>query len=622
MLSDISHQLLLRQISRYLSAKDLESPTIGKFLRAVESSYLDAERNKELYEQAIALNDSEYRKITTQLKTELDQQTQLQKLLIEAIQRLRGDLNLYLPDETSILDLISFLNFQIERSKEMETQLIAAKKAAEDANQAKSEFLSMMSHEIRTPLNAIIGLSYIIHKENSIESFNENFYALQLSAKNLNLLINDILDFSKIEAGKLELESSPLNLRTLLSDAVKALELKANEKGNRLTLALPDVMHEWVTSDLVRLNQIMFNLIANACKFTHDGIIKVGYTELRSNEKEVYATISVEDTGIGIADDKQSVIFESFTQANTNTTRKYGGSGLGLVITKRLLNLLGSDIQLRSELGVGSCFYFDIRFALAQSDASNATPDALIQKYDAPGSDGLAGLRILLVEDHPINIAVAKKILESWKATVEVAENGLIATQKFDPERFDVILMDIQMPVMDGYDATAALRDKGHTVPIIALTASASMSDMNKIIKCGMNDFVSKPFNPNDLFHKLQRFSTPQLDIQHAEKNLGDPQLMSEMLEMLNQTFGDDLKKLTAAMGSSDWATAKTISHNMKGILPLFCHTALSDCLVDFYSTLTTEETLDSTTKKFHILRPSLEKFESELRNWCAKKQA
>ncbi len=619
MLSDISHQLLLRQISRYLSAQDLESPTVVKFLRAVESSYLDAERNKELYEQAIALNDSEYRKITTQLKTELDQQTQLQQLLIEAIQRLRGDLNLDLPDEASILDLINFLNLQIERSKEMETQLMAAKRTAEDANQAKSEFLSMMSHEIRTPLNAIIGLSYIIHKENSLESFNENFYALQLSANNLNLLINDILDFSKIEAGKLELESSPLNLRTLLSDAVKALELKSNEKGNRLVLALPDTMHEWVTSDLVRLNQIMFNLIANACKFTHDGIIKVGYTELRSNEKEVYATISVEDTGIGIAQDKQSVIFESFTQANTNTTRKYGGSGLGLVITKRLLSLLGSDIQLRSELGVGSCFYFDIRFALAQSDASGAAPGTFLQKSAAPGSDGLAGLRILLVEDHPINIAVAKKILEGWKATVEVAENGLIATQKFDPERFDVILMDIQMPVMDGYDATATLREKGHTVPIIALTASASMSDMNKIIKCGMNDFVSKPFNPNDLFHKLQRFSTPQLDIQHAEKNLGDPKLMSEMLGMLNQTFGDDLRALTGAMGSSDWATAKTISHNMKGILPLFCHTALAECLVDFYSTLTTEESLDSTTKKFHILRPSLEKFESELRNWCAK---
>ena len=619
MLSDISHQLLLRQISRYLSDKDLESPTVVKFLRAVESSYLDAERNKELYEQAIALNDSEYQKITTQLKTELDQQKKLQQLLIEAIQRLRGDLNLDLPDQASILDLISFLNLQIERSKEMETQLMAAKRTAEDANQAKSEFLSMMSHEIRTPLNAIIGLSYIIHKENSLESFNENFYALQLSANNLNLLINDILDFSKIEAGKLELESSPLNLRTLLSDAVKALELKANEKGNRLTLALPESMHEWVTSDLVRLNQIMFNLIANACKFTHDGVIKVGYTELRSNEKEVYATISVEDTGIGIAEDKQSVIFESFTQANTNTTRKYGGSGLGLVITKRLLNLLGSDIQLRSELGVGSCFYFDIRFALAQSDSSGAAPGTSIQKNAAPGSDGLAGLRILLVEDHPINVAVAKKILESWKATVEVAENGLIATQKFDPERFDVILMDIQMPVMDGYDATATLREQGHTVPIIALTASASMSDMNKIIKCGMNDFVSKPFNPNDLFHKLQRFSTPQLDIQHAEKNLGDPQLMSEMLGMLNQTFGDDLRALTAAMGSSDWATAKTISHNMKGILPLFCHTALAECLVDFYSTLTTEESLDSTTKKFHLLRPSLEKFESELRNWCAK---
>jgi signal transduction histidine kinase len=509
MLPDISHQLLLRQISRHLSAKDLESPTIIKFLRAVESSYLDAERNKELYEQAIALNDSEYRKITSQLKTELDQQTQLQQLLIEAIQRLRGDLNLDLPDEASILDLINFLNLQIERSKEMETQLITAKKAAEDANQAKSEFLSMMSHEIRTPLNAIIGLSYIIHKENSLESFTENFYALQLSANNLNLLINDILDFSKIEAGKLELESSPLNLRGLLSDAVKALDLKANEQGNRLILDLPESMHEWVTSDLVRLNQIMFNLIANACKFTRKGTIKVGYTELRSDDKEVYATISVEDTGIGIAQEKQSVIFESFTQANTNTTRKYGGSGLGLVITKRLLNLLGSDIQLRSELGVGSCFYFDIRFALAQPDSLGSPPGTSNQKSASAGSDGLAGLRILLVEDHPINIAVAKKILESWKATVEVAENGLIATQKFSPDRFDVILMDIQMPVMDGYDATATIRGKGYTVPIIALTASASMSDMNKLTACGMDDFVSKPFNPNDLFHKLHRFCAP-----------------------------------------------------------------------------------------------------------------
>lgn len=617
--SDISHQLLRRQISRYLSAEDLESPTLVKFLRAVESSYLDAERNKELYEQAIALNDSEYQKITSQLKTELDRQTELQQLLIEAIQRLRGDLNLNLPDEASVLDLINFLNLQIERSKEMETQLIAAKKTAEDANQAKSEFLSMMSHEIRTPLNAIIGLSYIIHKDNSLESFNENFYALQLSANNLNLLINDILDFSKIEAGKLELESSPLNLRNLLNDAVKALELKANEQGNRLSLSLPASMHEWVTSDLVRLNQILFNLIANACKFTHKGSIQVGYKEIRATEKEVYATISVEDTGIGIAPDKQSIIFESFTQANTNTTRKYGGSGLGLVITKRLLNLLGSDIQLRSELGAGSCFYFDIKFALAQSEASTTTLGHAGQNISNPGSDGLAGLRVLLVEDHPINVAVAKKILESWKASVEVAENGLVATQKFNPERFDVVLMDIQMPVMDGYEATATLRKMGYTVPIIALTASASMSDMNKIIQCGMNDFVSKPFNPNDLFHKLQRFSTPQLDLQHAEKNLGDLQLMADMLKLLNETFGADLKKLTAAIGASDWGTAKTISHNMKGILPLFCHTALSECLVDFYSILTTNESSDTVSKKFHMLRPSLEKFDSELKIWCTK---
>ncbi len=622
---DISNSLLLRQISRYLSATDLESPTIIKFLRAIDSSYRDAERNKELYEQAIALNDSEYQKITTQLKTELDQQKQLQLLLIEAIQRLNGDLNFDLPNEASILDLIHFLNLQIERSKELESQLTLAKQTAEDANQAKSEFLSMMSHEIRTPLNAIIGLSYIIHQENSLESFNEHFYALQLSASNLNLLINDILDFSKIEAGKLELESNPLNIRSVLNDAVKALELKANEQGNTLILALPEVMHEWIASDLVRLNQILFNLIANACKFTQNGNIKIQYLELHANEKEVFATISVEDTGIGISQDKQAVIFESFTRANTNTTRKYGGSGLGLVITKRLLNLLGTDIQLRSEIGVGSCFYFDIRFPLAKPDSLGMTFDAYHQKNTLVRSDNLAGLRILLVEDHPINIAVAKKILESWNATVEVAENGLRAIHIFSPSRFDLILMDIQMPVMDGYEATQLLREKGYTVPIIALTASASLSDMSKIMSCGMNDFVSKPFNPNNLFHKMQRYCPPQLNIEVVNQNLDNPELVSEMLGMLNESFGKDLNQLTLAVDSNDWVSAKTMTHNMKGILPLFCHAALTESLTDFYSLLTTDdlsELSETRTKKFHILRPSLEKFEAELKSWCSKQNA
>lgn len=622
---DISNSLLLRQISRYLSATDLESPTIIKFLRAIDSSYLDAERNKELYEQAIALNDSEYQKITTQLKTELDQQKQLQLLLIEAIQRLNGDLNFDLPNEASILDLIHFLNLQIERSKELESQLTLAKQTAEDANQAKSEFLSMMSHEIRTPLNAIIGLSYIINQENSLESFNEHFYALQLSASNLNLLINDILDFSKIEAGKLELESNPLNIRELLNDAVKALELKANEQGNKLILALPEDMHEWIASDIVRLNQILFNLIANACKFTQNGIIKIQYLELHANEKEVFATISVEDSGIGISQDKQAVIFESFTQANTNTTRKYGGSGLGLVITKRLLNLLGTDIQLRSEIGVGSRFYFDIRFPLAQPDSLGMTFDAYHQKNTLVRSDNLAGLRILLVEDHPINIAVAKKILESWNATVEVAENGLRAIHIFTPSRFDVILMDIQMPVMDGYEATQLLRERGFTVPIIALTASASMSDMSKIMSCGMNDFLSKPFNPNNLFHKLQRFCPPQLNIEVVNQNLDNPELVSEMLGMLNESFGKDLNQLTLAVDSNDWASVKTMTHNMKGILPLFCHAALTESLTDFYSLLTNNELSElseTRTKKFHLLRPSLEKFEAELKSWCSKQNA
>ena len=495
------HRQLKRQINKYLSADLIaDNDALGKFIDVVNLSYLSYERDAELFEQSSRLNDLEYYQINLKLKEELTKKDEIQNKLIYAINQL-NDNEVKFDEEDNLINLLNILNKEIDFKKEFQKHLFKAKINAEKANEAKSDFLSNMSHEIRTPLNAIIGLIYIMEKENSLSSFQENIEVLKHSAQNLYLLINDILDFNKIEAGKIDIELIPFDLKELILQIGKSLEVKANENSNKIEIIFDKDFTPNIISDPLRIGQILTNLVSNAIKFTKNGLIKIQVDQIETNQNNSIFKIQIIDNGIGIETDKFEQIFQKFEQAEKTTTRQFGGTGLGLVISKKLLQLLDSDIKLESEIGKGSNFSFVLNVPYF-TDSSDLKSDLLYHDYK---EENLEGLRVLLVEDNLINVRVAEKILSQWNVNVEVALNGLIATQMYEKDKYDIILMDLAMPVMDGYEATINIRFRDPMIPIIALTASASYGYLEKAILLGINEYIIKPFNPKELNLKLRK---------------------------------------------------------------------------------------------------------------------
>lgn len=496
------HRNLKRQLDKFLSEEFIEqNPNLLSFIQTVNQTYLNYEKDAELFEQSARLNDKEYGEMNAKLKEELEKSVFFQKKLIDAIKQLNAE-GQELGDEENLLDLLHILHKEIEIKAEIQRQLYASIAEAEEANEAKSEFLSIMSHEIRTPLNAIIGLIYIMEKENSLQSFHENIEVLKHSAQNLFLLINNILDFSKIEAGKVDIEKIPFNLVDLVKQIARSLDARASENLNAIEIKIdPDFIPNLI-SDPLRINQVITNLISNAIKFTQEGTITIKLNQIAVHEKISSFKIEVSDTGIGIDKDKFHSIFEKFTQAETKTSRQFGGTGLGLVITKKLLSLLGSDIQFESELGKGSNFFFVLHLPIDAKGTSVNTND-LHEDYE---EENLKGMRVLLVEDNIINTKIAQKIMSQWDVIVDCAENGLVGVEKFHANSYDVILMDLSMPVMDGYDATIEIRKADKLIPIIALTASASFGYLDRALQIGINEYIIKPFNPKELNMKLSKY--------------------------------------------------------------------------------------------------------------------
>jgi len=329
---------------------------------------------------------------------------------------------------------------------------------------------------------------------------------LKFSAENLLVLINDILDFNKIEAGKIEFESVDFSVKDLVTNIRLALLQKANEKNIKIKLMLDQDLPNAVVGDPVRLGQILTNLISNAVKFTHAGKVTITASLAKADKEHSTIDFEVADTGIGIMPDKIEHIFDSFSQASSDTTRKYGGSGLGLTITKRLLQMLGSDIKLESEFGKGSTFYFSLTF---KNSSKHITSSYSNEEFYSLQS--LKGTRLLIAEDNQINVVLAKEFMKQWDVECDVAENGEIALMLVQTNNYDMVLMDLQMPEMDGYQTTTAIRElpgaKYKNLPIIALTASAMLDIQDKAFTVGMNDYVSKPFNPNELHRKIAAYA-------------------------------------------------------------------------------------------------------------------
>ncbi len=388
----------------------------------------------------------------------------------------------------------------ITERKKLEEQLKREKEKAEKATLAKSDFLSTMSHEIRTPMNAIIGLTNLMVEENPREDQIENLKLLKFSGENLLTIINDILDLSKVEAGKIELEVIAFNLREILTHYVTLLKGRALKKGIELNLSLHRSLPSVVLGDPVRFGQVLNNLIGNAIKFTEKGAVEVIASTLEKKEDVYRILLAVKDSGIGIAPDKMDAIFERFTQASSDISRRFGGTGLGLAITKKLLHLMGSEIKVHSEPGKGSEFSFEIEMKqVGEASISIPAKDKLATQP--------ASLRVLLVDDNKVNQVVAGSFLKSWGMEVQFADHGREALEIVAEKKIDIVLMDLQMPEMDGYEASLAIRAFSDpyfkTLPILALTASALQEVKEKAFASGINGFITKPFQPDDLKQKI-----------------------------------------------------------------------------------------------------------------------
>jgi PAS domain S-box-containing protein len=490
-------------------------------------------------------------------------------------------------DEDGNVKNICGLATDITERKSVELKLLQAKKEAEKAKAAQETFLANMSHEIRTPMNGIMGMTNLLISSHLNEEQKDFAGSIQDSARNLLAIINDLLDFSKIKSGKFQFEYSPFNIRHVIKKAVYPLQFKAEEKMLKMNIVFDMMVPEVLIGDPLRLQQIIINLMGNAIKFTSTGSVDLYVACNRHNDDLIDLRINVKDTGIGIAENKLEYIFESFTQDSEDTSRKYGGTGLGLAIVKQLAELQKGSVSIKSTLGKGSVFSVVIPFKV-----SNEMPtDENRLNNTGRKANLLEGLSVLVADDNLINQKVVKNTLERQGATVRLASNGQEAIHHVKAQNFDIILMDLQMPEVDGYKATRYIRQvlKIDT-PIVAMTADALKGEAEKCYDAGMTDFISKPFEPDDLFQlllKLTKFknapqqeketqlenakitnmdTTPIIDLSFLrDVSDNDPNYICEVLDIFLNTTPDGVVKLENLIRQTeDWEAIYKQAHFLK----------------------------------------------------------
>lgn len=464
----------------------------------------------------------------------------------------------------------------ITQRKEDAAELLRAQKA-------KEQFLANVSHEIRTPINGIAGMATLLSQNPTAKEQATYLNAIKSAADNLKVIINDILDLASIESGKLNFEKIGFNLNDLLHSVVDSFSVQSAQKGIELSYVLDERISKVLIGDPFRLNQILINLISNALKFTHDGHISINCLLERKTNKTQYIKVDVSDTGIGIPSDKLNRIFESFSQADASVTRKYGGTGLGLTIVKQLVELQKGSITVNSIEDEGTTFSIVIPYVIGNTAELEEKASVFNKKQNELSN--LKNLRILLAEDNDINRLYATSILKMWECTADIAENGYVALEKVRNNDYDIILMDIQMPVMDGFEATRAIKKSGapkNQIPIIALTANSSSIDIEKCLASGMNDCIAKPFTPENLFSiliKYGRFKATQPEIKSEIETID----LSYLKKMSNndKVFVDDiinsfvlntpkaLKEIKTYLDSENWIKMEEQVHKIKPTLTM-----------------------------------------------------
>ncbi len=459
----------------------------------------------------------------------------------------------------------------ITDAKKAKQALIEAREKAEASVKAKERFLANMSHEFRTPLNAIYGMGELLERTSISSKQQQYLDVLKVSAQNLMVIVNDVLDASKIDSDILEIEKIGFRLRDILFNIIQAEKTKIIAKDIELEWHLDRKVAPVLIGDPVRLHQILLNLTSNASKFTPEGKVELLAELVETNDTHQTIQFSVKDTGIGIEQEKIETIFESFRQEDESITRRFGGTGLGLSISKKLVELFGGTLEVESEKNVGTCFFFTLKLAIG-TDA-----DLPKSKDVQPFLERIKGIDVLLVEDHDLNQFWATKILEEYEMKVSLAVNGVEAVEMVRQNQYDIILMDMHMPEMDGLEATRIIRNElKSTVPIIALTANSITQDRNECIKVGMNDFLSKPFESAVLIKIMHRLlveknveteeaSLPLYNLEKLERQTNNNQdFMKKMILMFVQRLPSSMDEIEQHHQQQDWERVYAIAHKLK----------------------------------------------------------
>lgn len=471
----------------------------------------------------------------------------------------------------------------ITEKKKNEEELIQAKLVAEESTRAKEVFLANTSHEIRTPVSGILGMTDLLSKTSLDDTQKHYLKLIKNTAGNLLIIVNDILDLTKIESGKLSIEKIPFDICEVVKNTMQSLMYKAEEKNIELTIHPLNIKNVVVVGDPFRLTQVLLNLINNAIKFTEKGSVEISGKIPHANAEEITFEFTIQDTGIGIPKEKLESIFESFTQASSDTTRKYGGTGLGLTISKDLIQMQGGTIRVESTPGEGSKFTFSLTYKKGVSNSQSESAKKEISYK------GLAQLRVLLAEDNEINQFLAKTLLSEWGAEVDIADNGIDAFKLFEKNNYDLILMDIQMPQMGGIEVTANIRNYANkqkaSVSIIALTANALEGDAEKYQAAGMNGYLSKPFQREALYWKVYEHVKPQIDTpsgisnndhgtsysnylpdyKYLEKNFNNNTLfLKKILTIFVETTPSMVENLLVSFKEKDYTKLQAVAHKLK----------------------------------------------------------
>jgi len=477
-------------------------------------------------------------------------------------------------------------HFQLKRIQTRE-ELNRVKELVKESARAKERFQANVSHEMRTPMNAIVGFTDLLRKTELNEEQKQYADAIKISAENLLIITNDILDFSKLTSGRIEFEQIPFRPLQIISGLTEMMLPKATEKNITLRISSDQSLPNYLIGDPSRLNQILQHLTDNAIKFTQKGEVLIGVSVAQDEDEEVELEFYVQDTGIGIPADMLGYIFDSYHQISNDATRQYGGTGLGLAIVKQLIELQGGQVFVSSKPGEGSRFSFRLRYK--KSVKAHGHEDG---QTDETGSvEFLKGLNILLVEDNVLNQLLARKVLNNWGCEVVVAENGKVAIQKLEKQNFDLVLMDIQLPEMNGYEASKYIREHFPvpkcTIPIIAMTAHAFSGEKEKCLKAGMDDYLSKPFNQDLLRAKIVSVLTEHVSnkkeiLVHPVRNSnssspkhinldylkqlseGDNEFVAEMIALFIEQTPGEIEKMEIYLLRKDWKAMRLLSHKLR----------------------------------------------------------